>query len=67
MTCLLWIEYVLQVSAPQLSLLETEMMKIERVAVWVLMSGTSIGGDVFQVNSSLPLKIKLFMAFDSIC
>lgn len=36
------------VSAPQLSLLETEMMKIERVAVWVLMNGTSVAGDVFQ-------------------
>lgn len=37
------------VSSPQLTLLETAMAKIERIAVWIMMNGTSSGGfDVFQ-------------------
>lgn len=37
------------VTAPQLALLETTMAKVERVAVWIMMSGCSARGyDVFQ-------------------
>lgn len=41
----------LQVSAPQLSLLEVTMAKMERVAVWSLMSGGGANQDVFKVSS----------------
>lgn len=37
------------VSAPELTLLEATMARIERVAVWIMMNGSSSGGfDVFQ-------------------
>lgn len=41
--CIYW------VTAPQLSLLEAAMAKMERVAVWALMSGGGGGKDVFTV------------------
>lgn len=40
----------LQVTASQLSLLEATMAKMERVAVWSLMSGGGSGRDVFTVR-----------------
>jgi hypothetical protein len=39
------------VTASQLSLLEATMAKMERVAVWSLMSGGGSGRDVFTVCS----------------
>ena len=39
-----------QVTAPQLSLLEAAMARMERVAVWSLMSGGGGGRDVFTVR-----------------
>jgi len=41
----------LQVTAPQLSLLEAAMARMERVAVWSLMSGGRGGKDVFTVSA----------------
>jgi len=41
-----------QVTASQLSLLEATMAKMERVAVWSLMSGGGSGRDVFTVSDS---------------
>jgi hypothetical protein len=40
----------MQVTASQLSLLEATMAKMERVAVWSLMSGGGSGRDVFTVS-----------------
>jgi hypothetical protein len=41
-----------RVTAPQLSMLEATMAKMERVAVWSLMSGGGSGRDVFTVSVS---------------
>lgn len=38
-----------QVTAPQLTLLETQMAKIEMVSAYILMMGSSSGPDVFKV------------------
>jgi hypothetical protein len=38
------------VTAPQLSLLEAAMARMERVAAWQLMSGGGAGQDVFTVR-----------------
>lgn len=43
--------FVFQVTASQLSLLEATMAKMERVAVWSLMSGGGSGRDVFTVRT----------------
>jgi hypothetical protein len=45
----------LQVTASQLSLLEATMARMERVAVWSLMSGGGGGRDVFNVSCSCCL------------
>ena len=39
-----------QVSAPQLTLLETVMARMERVDVWILMNGGGGGVNPFQVT-----------------
>ena len=39
------------VTAPQLALLETTMLKMERVDTWVLMMGGGSGVDVFLVGT----------------
>lgn len=44
---------VVQVTASQLSLLEATMAKMERVAVWSLMSGGGSGQDVFTVSACI--------------
>lgn len=45
-----------QVTASQLSLLEATMAKMERVAVWSLMSGGGSGRDVFTVSVWAPMR-----------
>jgi hypothetical protein len=45
-----------QVTASQLSLLEATMAKMERVAVWSLMSGGGSGRDVFTVSVRAPMR-----------
>lgn len=47
--CISW------VTASQLSLLEAAMSKMERVAVWSLMSGGGGGRDVFTVSCRLTV------------
>lgn len=41
-----------QVSAPQLTLLETVMARMERVDVWILMNGGGGGVNPFQVTQA---------------
>jgi hypothetical protein len=45
--------FAVQVTASQLSLLEATMAKMERVAVWSLMSGGGSGQDVFTVSACI--------------
>ncbi len=44
------------VTAPQLALLETTMLQMERVQTWVLMMGGGSGVDVFLVRPMSELR-----------
>jgi hypothetical protein len=57
----MWRAAALQVTASQLSLLEATMARMERVAVWSLMSGGGGGRDVFNV-SGVCQRIKSVLA-----
>ena len=47
-----------QVTASQLSLLEATMARMERVAVWSLMSGGGSGRDVFTVSAAAAVSVE---------
>ena len=48
--CLSMLVACVGVTAPQLALLETTMLQMERVQTWVLMMGGGSGVDVFLVR-----------------
>ena len=48
------------VTAPQLALLETTMLQMERVQTWVLMMGGGSGVDVFLVRLHSPAPCQNF-------
>lgn len=56
-----------QVTAPQLTLLENVMARMERVDVWILMNGGGSGVNPFQVRcAALPLSKLLGKARDRV-